>query len=92
MTEEDRHVCELFLFDFELNGIHLEEKKRQYVVDLNNFILISGQRFMIAAEKPRIVDRTGLPDVLLKEYKKQDVIIYLYTLFLFSFCLLGTAL
>ncbi|VVC37986.1 Hypothetical protein CINCED_3A021172 [Cinara cedri] len=68
MTEEDRHVCELFLFDFELNGIHLEEKKRQYVVDLNNFILITGQQFMIAAEKPRVVDRTGLPDVLLKEY------------------------
>lgn len=71
MTEEDRHVCELFLFDFELNGIHLEERKRKYVVDLNNFILITGQRFMIAAEKPRLVDQTGLPDIMSKEYDHQ---------------------
>lgn len=73
MTEEDRHVCELFLFDFELNGIHLEERKRQYVVDLNNFILLTGQRFMNAAEKPRLVDQTGMPDVLSKEYISCEV-------------------
>lgn len=77
MTEEDHHVCELFLFDFELNGIHLEEKKRQYVVDLNNFILITGQRFMVAAEKPRIVDRTGLPEVLLKEYTRLNAVLFI---------------
>lgn len=70
MTKEDRHVGELFLFDFELNGIHLEERKRQYVVDLNNFILVTGQRFMIAAEKPVEIDSTGLPDILFKEYDK----------------------
>lgn len=68
MTGEDRHVGELFLFDFELNGIHLEERKRQYVVDLNNYILITGQRFMVAAEKPRMVDKTVIPDAVSKEY------------------------
>lgn len=67
MTEEDYHVGELFLFDFKLNGIHLEERKRQYVVDLNNFILITGQRFMAATEKPRIIDRAKMPHVLSKE-------------------------
>lgn len=71
MTEEDRHVAELFLFDFELNGIHLEERKRQYVVNLNNFILVTGQRFMVAAEKPRIIDPTGLPDVVSKVLSKE---------------------
>lgn len=70
MTKEDHHVGELFLFDFELNGIHLEERKRQYVVDLNNFILVTGQRFMVATEKPRMVDKTEFPDVLTKEYYK----------------------
>jgi len=67
MTEEDCHVGKLFLFDFELNGIHLEERKRQYVVDLNNFILVTGQRFMTASEKPRIVDKARMPSVLSKE-------------------------
>jgi len=71
MTEEDKHVGELFLFDFELNGIHLEEKKRKYVVNLNNFILITGQRFMVAVEKPRIVDPTELPDVVSKVLSKE---------------------
>lgn len=68
MTEEDRHVGELFLYDFELNGIHLEERKRQYVVELNNYILVTGQRFMISTEIPRIVKKTEFPDVLAKEY------------------------
>ncbi|XP_025206949.1 mitochondrial intermediate peptidase [Melanaphis sacchari] len=71
MTEEDKHVGELFLFDFELNGIHLEERKRQYVVNLNNFILVTGQRFMTAVEKPRIVDPTKLPDVVSKVLSKE---------------------
>lgn len=67
MTDEDRHVGELFLFDFELNGIHLEERKRQYVVDLNNFILVTGQRFMNATEKPRMIDQARMPSILSKE-------------------------
>lgn len=67
MTEEDRHVCELFLFDFELNGIHLEERKRKYVVDLNNYILVTGQRFMVETEKPRTVNQAQMPEVLSKE-------------------------
>lgn len=71
MTEEDKHVCELFLFDFELNGIHLEERKRQYVVNLNNFILVTGQQFMNATEKPRIVDPTRLPDVVSRVLSKE---------------------
>ncbi|XP_050522079.1 mitochondrial intermediate peptidase isoform X2 [Daktulosphaira vitifoliae] len=72
MTEEDIHVGELFLFDFELNGIHLEEKKRQYVVDLNNYILITGQRFMIAAEKSRFIDMSKIPDAFLIDYPVKD--------------------
>ncbi|XP_050440695.1 mitochondrial intermediate peptidase isoform X2 [Adelges cooleyi] len=72
MTKEDIHVGQLFLFDFELNGIHLEEKKRQYVVDLNNYILITGQRFMIAAEKSRNVDVSKISDTVLKEYVNQN--------------------
>lgn len=68
MTEEDRYVGELFLFDFELNGIHLEERKRQYVVELNNYILVTGQQFMVATEKPRIVNKAEFPDILSKAY------------------------
>ena len=40
MTSDiDDHVAKLFLFDFEQCGIHLPEKQRRRVVQLNNYIL-----------------------------------------------------
>lgn len=35
----DDHVAKLFLFDFEQCGIHLPERQRRRVVDLNDRIL-----------------------------------------------------
>lgn len=35
----DDHVAELFLFDFEQCGIHLPERQRRKVVELNDHIL-----------------------------------------------------
>ncbi|GAB0095067.1 mitochondrial intermediate peptidase [Sergentomyia squamirostris] len=58
----DDHVAELFLFDFEQSGIHLEENLRQRVVYLNECILQMGQRFMSGAITPRIVDKEVLPE------------------------------
>ncbi|XP_075234132.1 mitochondrial intermediate peptidase [Lycorma delicatula] len=61
-TAVDDHVSKLFLVDFELCGIHLEEKKRNYVVALNDYILQLGQEFMAHATAPRIVPKTVLPE------------------------------
>ncbi|XP_055688290.1 mitochondrial intermediate peptidase [Lutzomyia longipalpis] len=58
----DDHVAELFLFDFEQSGIHLEEKLRRRVVHLNECILQLGQRFMAGAITPRVVDKEVLPE------------------------------
>ncbi|KAJ0182291.1 hypothetical protein K1T71_001660 [Dendrolimus kikuchii] len=60
-TSGDRHLAELFLFDFEQSGIQLEEHKRRKVVALNDIILQTGQRFMAGAAKPRRVPRTAVP-------------------------------
>lgn len=38
-SDIDNHVAKLFLFDFEQCGIHLPEKQRIKVVELNNYIL-----------------------------------------------------
>lgn len=57
----DKHLAELFLFDFEQSGIQLEEHKRRKVVALNDIILQTGQRFMAGAAKPRRVPRSAVP-------------------------------
>lgn len=38
-SDIDNHVAKLFLFDFEQCGIHLPEKQRRKVVELNDYIL-----------------------------------------------------
>lgn len=61
MNDVDRLVGELFLFDFEQSGIHLPERDRTEVVQLNNAILHMGQKFMADSSKARRFRRNELP-------------------------------
>lgn len=61
LDDLDKHVVELFLFDFEQSGIHLDENARKKVVYLNDCILRLGQRFMAGALTPRTVSGKSLP-------------------------------
>ncbi|XP_067008945.1 mitochondrial intermediate peptidase isoform X2 [Anabrus simplex] len=61
-TSVDNHVARLFLFDFEQCGIHLPENERQRVVELNDYILQLGQKFMNGAVSPRAVPKQLLPE------------------------------
>ncbi|XP_062710456.1 mitochondrial intermediate peptidase [Aedes albopictus] len=63
-TDVDKHVAELFLFDFEQCGIHLKENDRQKVVFLNDCILQLGQRFMAGAVHPRTIKKSVLPEAI----------------------------
>lgn len=63
-SDIDNHVAKLFLFDFEQCGIHLPERQRRKVVELNDYILQVGQRFMAGAVTPRMVNADVLPDVI----------------------------
>ncbi|XP_015587416.1 mitochondrial intermediate peptidase isoform X2 [Cephus cinctus] len=60
-TDIDNHVAKLFIFDFEQCGIHLPEQQRQQVVELNDYILQVGQKFMAGAVNPRAVKSEILP-------------------------------
>lgn len=62
MDELDRHVIELFLYDFEQCGIHLDRETRKNVVHLNDSILRTGQRFAAGALAPRLIPSNTLPD------------------------------
>ncbi|KAJ8930854.1 hypothetical protein NQ314_016273 [Rhamnusium bicolor] len=60
-TVVDKHVGELFLFDFEQCGIHLSEAERNRVVTLNDTILNIGQHFVAGTASPRMVKKNVLP-------------------------------
>ncbi|XP_044253809.1 mitochondrial intermediate peptidase isoform X1 [Tribolium madens] len=61
-TEVDNLVGKLFLFDFEQCGIHLNEHKRNQVVELNNKILCAGQQFLNGISNPKVIKQSVLPE------------------------------
>jgi intermediate peptidase len=64
----DKHVAQLFIFDFEQSGIHLQEAQRQQVVNLNEYILQLGQKFCMNAHEPRQVNKEDLPSHIRHQY------------------------
>ena len=50
-----KRTCELFMHDFEDNGIHLEKGKRERVVGLNSKILKLGHQFVTGTSLPTLV-------------------------------------
>jgi len=61
-TEVDKHVARLFLLDFRLCGIHLDDADRESVVRLNDRILRAGQEFAAGCQQPRAVKASLLPE------------------------------
>ncbi|XP_053404674.1 mitochondrial intermediate peptidase-like [Mercenaria mercenaria] len=52
LTDVDKRVANLFLFDFEQSGIHLDESVRERFVKINNAILRICNNFMHATQQP----------------------------------------
>ncbi|XP_011875557.1 PREDICTED: mitochondrial intermediate peptidase [Vollenhovia emeryi] len=71
-SDIDDHVAKLFLFDFEQCGIHLPEGQRRRVVELNDYILQVGQKFMAGAVTPRTVNADMLPDVIRQHFVTEN--------------------
>lgn len=61
MNEETRRVAELFLFDFEKSGIHLDEEKRRHFVKLQEALLVIGTQFSQMASSPVHVPLSHFP-------------------------------
>ena len=47
------HVADLFLFDFEQSGIHLDKRRRKLATALHEVILYTGAQFTQGASMPR---------------------------------------
>ena len=67
-----QRTTELLMHDFESSGIHLEERKREKVVDLNSRILQLGHQFVSNASLPILVPKRQCPTVLQKYFRMQN--------------------
>ncbi|XP_054829737.1 mitochondrial intermediate peptidase isoform X1 [Eublepharis macularius] len=62
LDPDTRRVAELFMFDFEISGIHLNEEKRRKAVNLNVKILDLCNEFLIGSHLPNKIDKHILPE------------------------------
>ncbi|XP_039601387.1 mitochondrial intermediate peptidase-like [Polypterus senegalus] len=62
LDPETRRVAELFMFDFEISGIHLDNDKRKKAVSLNVKLLDLNNEFLYGCHLPNKVEKTALPD------------------------------
>ncbi|XP_036055139.1 mitochondrial intermediate peptidase isoform X2 [Onychomys torridus] len=62
LDAETRRVAELFMFDFEISGIHLDEEKRRRAVDLNVKILDLSSTFLMGTNFPNKIQKHLLPE------------------------------
>ncbi|XP_029792811.1 mitochondrial intermediate peptidase isoform X2 [Suricata suricatta] len=62
LDPETRRVAELFMFDFEISGIHLDKEKRRRAVDLNVRILDLSSTFIMGTHFPNKIEKHLLPE------------------------------
>ncbi|KAF4025702.1 hypothetical protein G4228_017861, partial [Cervus hanglu yarkandensis] len=62
LDPETRRVAELFMFDFEISGIHLDQEKRKRAVDLNVKILDLSSAFLMGTHFPNTIGKHLLPE------------------------------
>ncbi|XP_074597219.1 mitochondrial intermediate peptidase [Brevipalpus obovatus] len=60
-NEVDQLVAKLFLFDFELSGIHLDDKERERVMQLNDYIAHMGGFFYHRSMERVLVPKDDMP-------------------------------
>ncbi|ELW47590.1 Mitochondrial intermediate peptidase [Tupaia chinensis] len=61
-TMVEKRVAELFMFDFEISGIHLDKEKRKRAVDLNVKILDLSSTFLMGTNFPNKIEKHLLPE------------------------------
>ncbi|XP_041089052.1 mitochondrial intermediate peptidase isoform X1 [Polyodon spathula] len=62
LDPETRRVAELFMFDFEISGIHLDKDKRKRAVNLNVKLLDLNNEFLVGSHLLNRIDKKALPD------------------------------
>lgn len=84
LNDDARQVAELFLFDFELSGIHLDEEKRKKFVALQEKSLILGAYFTRGATAPALIPQKDCPTSIASSFPKSGSNVAIDTMYLES--------
>ncbi|KAK3561172.1 hypothetical protein QTP86_028370 [Hemibagrus guttatus] len=71
LDPETRRVAELFMFDFEISGIHLDEKQRKEAVKLNVQLLDLNNQFLMGCHMPNRIDMRALPKHIIQQFTNE---------------------
>ncbi|XP_056139403.1 mitochondrial intermediate peptidase-like [Lampris incognitus] len=71
MDPDSRRVAELFMFDFEISGIHLDEKLRREAVKLHVKLLDLNNEFLVGSHMPNRIARSAIPEHLQLHFAKE---------------------
>uniref|UniRef100_A0A1A8LRQ5 Mitochondrial intermediate peptidase n=2 Tax=Nothobranchius pienaari TaxID=704102 RepID=A0A1A8LRQ5_9TELE len=64
LDSDTRRVAELFMFDFEISGIHLDDKLRKEAVSLHVKLLDLNNEFLTGSHMPNRIAKSAIPDHL----------------------------
>uniref|UniRef100_A0A3Q2D239 Mitochondrial intermediate peptidase n=1 Tax=Cyprinodon variegatus TaxID=28743 RepID=A0A3Q2D239_CYPVA len=64
LDPDTKRVAELFMFDFEISGIHLDDKLRKEAVALHVKLLDLSNEFLIGSHVPNRIAKSAIPEHL----------------------------
>ncbi|KAK2847015.1 hypothetical protein Q5P01_010014 [Channa striata] len=71
LDPDTRRVAELFMFDFEISGIHLDDKLRKEAVALHVKLLDLSNEFLIGSHMPNRIARSAIPEHLHVQFENE---------------------
>ncbi|GAA6218270.1 mitochondrial intermediate peptidase [Lates japonicus] len=71
LDPDTRRVAELFMFDFEISGIHLDDKLRKEAVALHVRLLDLNNEFLVGSHMPNRIARSAIPEHLHLHFAKE---------------------
>ncbi|XP_047247146.1 mitochondrial intermediate peptidase-like [Girardinichthys multiradiatus] len=75
LDPDTKRVAELFMFDFEISGIHLDDKLRKQAVALHVKLLDLNNEFLISSHVPNRIAKSAIPEHLQVHFASEGSLI-----------------
>ncbi|XP_055370012.1 mitochondrial intermediate peptidase-like isoform X2 [Betta splendens] len=71
LDSDTRRVAELFMFDFEISGIHLDDNLREEAVSLHTKLLNLNNEFLVGSHMPNRIASSVIPSHLQMQFDNE---------------------